>query len=226
MTCIIVEDEPLARDRLKTYIGKTPGLELMFSTDNGSAALEYLKANATDLVFLDINISGISGIELLEDYDMSCAVIITTAYHEFAVKGFELNVTDYLLKPFSFERFSQAVEKAARQLASAGSGRQTHFFVRTEYRLEKIFFRDLLYIEGMRDYRKLFTTTRPVMTLQTFRDFEKEVPMDILCRVHKSFMVVIENIDAIEKNTVKIGGKQIPVSDTYRNQFLNIIRKS
>jgi len=225
MTCIIVEDEPLAQERLKEYINKIPELVLQAVFDNGADALAYLQKNKTDLVLLDIHLDGISGIKLLEDHKLQCPVILTTAYHEFAVKGFELNVTDYLLKPFSFERFQQAVEKAVQKNGkNETDADKPFFFVKTEYRLEKISFSELFYIEGMRDYRKIHTSGKPIMTLQTFKDFEKDIPAKILCRVHKSFMVAIDKIDSIEKNEIQIGGKRIPVSDTYRQAFYELIK--
>lgn len=224
MTCIIVEDEPLAQERLKEYVNKIPDLQLNAILDNGADALAYLQKNKTDLILLDIQMDGISGIKLLEEHNPECQVIMTTAYHEFAIKGFELNVTDYLLKPFTFERFQQAVEKAVQNdLRKVLVPGKDYFFVKTEYRLEKISFADLFYIEGMRDYRKIYTTGKPVMTLQTFRDLETEIPSRVLCRVHKSFMVAIDKIEAIEKNEIRIRERMIPISDTYRDAFYNII---
>jgi DNA-binding LytR/AlgR family response regulator len=225
MNCIIVEDEPLAQERLKEYVNKIPGLLLNATFDNGADALAYLQKNKTDLVLLDIHMDGISGIKLLEDHKLQCQVILTTAYHEFAIKGFELNVTDYLLKPFSFERFQQAVVKAVQKNAkNETEPDKSFFFVKTANRLEKIFFSDLLFIEGMRDYRKIHLAGKPIMTLQTFRDFEKDIPANILCRVHKSYMVAIDKIESIEKNEVRIREKLIPISDTYRQTFYNIFK--
>lgn len=225
MTCIIVEDEPLAQERLKEYIHKVPVLALQAVFDNGTDALAYLQKNKSDLIFLDIHMDGISGIQLLENHLVESQVIMTTAYHEFAVKGFELNVTDYLLKPFSFERFRQAVAKAEeKKVKKEKVTEKDHFFVKTEYRLEKILFSDLLFIEGMRDYRKIHHSGKPIMTLQTFRDFEKEIPASIVCRVHKSFMVAIDKIESIEKNEIRIGEKLIAISDTYRQAFYEILR--
>jgi two-component system, LytTR family, response regulator len=179
-----------------------------------------------DLIFLDIHMDGISGIRLLEEFDIRSQVILTTAYHEFAIKGFDLNVTDYLLKPFHFERFRQAVEKAAEQSRKNELPQdKPYLYVKTEYRLEKIMFADIFFIEGMRDYRKIHTRSKPIMTLQTFRDFEKEIPANILCRVHKSYMVTIDKIDSIEKNEIRIGRKYIPISDTYRQAFYEIITR-
>jgi two-component system LytT family response regulator len=225
MTCIIVEDEPLAQERLKDYILQYPGLSLLTTCDSAENALSYLNNHFVDIIFLDIHMDGISGIQLLEDYDIKNQVIITTAYQDFAVKGFELNVKDYLMKPFTFARFCQAVEKVKTALVKASPAEsKSCFFVRTAYRLEKVLFSELLYIEGMRDYRRIHLIGNPpIMTLQTFRDIEKEIPAEIACRVHKSYMVAIDKIDNIIKNELKIGDKLIPVSDTYRDNFFHIL---
>jgi two-component system LytT family response regulator len=225
MTCIIVEDEPLARDRLQDYIMQYQGLTLLVVCDNAEDALLYLKNHSVDIIFLDIHMDGISGIQMLENYDISNQVIITTAYQDFAVKGFELNVKDYLMKPFTYARFCQAVEKVKAALAKPLTTENKFcFFVRTAYRLEKILFSELLYIEGMRDYRRIHLTGNPpIMTLQTFGELEKEILPGVACRVHKSYMVAIDKIDNIIKNELKIGDKLIPISDTYRDSFFNIL---
>lgn len=205
ISCIIIEDEPLAQERIKGYLQKLPFLELMATFDNGIDALLYLQSNAVDLIFLDINIGEISGIQLLQAMHTSTEVIIITAYHEYALKGYELNVTDYLLKPFTFDRFLQAVEKVKNNLFRREVATEKKFiFVKTEYRLEKVLLSEVLYIEGMRDYRKIHTLHKKMMTLKTFREFEAELPPAIICRVHKSFMVAIDKIDAIEKDGIKI----------------------
>ena len=225
MTCIIVEDEPLAQLRLKDFIMKTRLLQLKGIFDSGEQALQFLESQVIDVIFLDIHMDGISGMQLMEQNKLESKVIITTAYDEFAVKGFDLNVTDYLLKPYTFERFSQAVSKAKDGLIAAKkNSKDSCFFVRIENRQEKIKYSDLLYIEGMRDYRKIYTLhSKPLMTLQTFREFESQVPAKILCRVHKSFMVAVDKIDAVSKNDLRIGDKIIPVSDTYRDTFFLIL---
>ncbi|UYQ94975.1 response regulator transcription factor [Chitinophaga horti] len=224
ISCIIVEDEPLAQERLRNYISRLPYLQLAACFENGIDALVYLKSNTTDLIFLDINIGELSGIRLLETAHPPCEVIITTAYHEYALKGFDLNVTDYLLKPFTFERFVQAVDKAQASLAksSAAPGKK-YIFVKTEYRLEKVMLSDILYIEGMRDYRKVHTIAKKIMTLQTFREFEQNIPPAIVCRVHKSYMVGIDKIDAIERDEISIAGNIIPISETYKKAFYQIV---
>ena len=219
--CIIVEDEPLAQERTGNYIGKLPFLHLSAIFDNGLDALVYLKTHAVDLVFLDINMGSFSGIRLLEAGMLSCQVIIITAYDQYALKGYELNVADYLLKPYTFERFLQAVEKVRNNLS-----RQTllavekkFIFIRTEHRLEKLMLGDVLYIEGMRDYRKIHTAGKPIMTLQTFGELEDEIHPGIVCRVHKSFMVALDKIESIERDQIRIRDRMIPISDTYKKAF-------
>lgn len=226
MTCIIVEDEPLAQFRLKDYIQKMPGLKLEACFDTAQDALQFLQQQPVDLLFLDIHLDGLSGVQLLEQYKPAAQVIFTTAYQEYALKGFELNVTDYLLKPFSLERFRQAVEKAQKKLQAGFPILAKDFiFIKSAYTVEKILFSDILFIEGMRDYRKIHTAGKTIMTLQNFSDFEKEVPPEILCRVHKSFMVAIHNIDKVDSNNVIIRDRVIPVSATYKKKFWQQLRK-
>lgn len=220
LNCIIVEDEPLAQERTKSYVEKLPFLHLSAVFDNGLDALVHLKAYPVDLVFLDINMGEFSGIRLLEAGALSSQVIIITAYDQYALKGYELNVTDYLLKPYTFERFLQAVEKVRNNLSKQTPPVERRFvFIRTEHRLEKLMLSDVLYIEGMRDYRKIYTTGKPVMTLQTFGDLEGEFPAGAVCRVHKSFMVALDKIVSIERDQIRIGDKMIPISDTYKKAF-------
>jgi DNA-binding LytR/AlgR family response regulator len=222
--CIIVEDEPLAAERLRSYIGKLPFLDLQASFENGIGALLHLRTNRVDLIFLDINIGEFSGIQLLETLNPQCEVIITTAYDEYALKGYDLNVADYLLKPYTFERFIQAATRVHDKLLKPGLAAEKKFiFVKTEYRLERVEFADILFIEGMRDYRRIHTPSKKIMTLQTFKELEEEIPGNIICRVHKSYMVAIDKIDSIERDLIRIGGLEIPVSDTYRKRFYELI---
>lgn len=222
--CIIIEDEPLAMERTRSYVQKLPFLHLVSEFDNSLEALSFLKSNTVDLIFLDIRMDELSGVQLLESIDIPSEVIITSAYNEYALKGFELRVTDYLLKPFTFERFIQAVESAENNLTKkANPVERKYIFIKTEHRLEKLMLSDLVYIEGMRDYRRIHTIDKRLMTLQTFRDFEELISPDIICRVHKSFMVAIDKIDSVERDRIKIGEITIPVSDTYRKSFMERI---
>jgi two-component system LytT family response regulator len=227
INCIIVEDEPLALERIKTYVAKLDFLNLQQTFDSGMEALVFLQSNTIDLIFLDINTGDVSGIQLLESAKIKSEVIIITAYDEYALKGFELNVTDYLLKPYSFERFVEAVTRAKNNLTKKETVRDVKFiFIKTEYRLEKLLLSEVLYIEGMRDYRKIHTITKKIMTLQTFTAFEKDIAPAIICRVHKSFMVAIDKIDAVERDGIKIRDIIIPISETYRKAFFQLIHPS
>jgi len=223
INCIIVEDEPLALKRTKEYVGKIPYLNLLQSFDNGFEAIGYLKNQQVDLVFLDIKMDELTGIQLLESLERKPYVIVTTAYSEYALKGYELSVVDYLLKPFSLERFIQAVEKVSVQLDKSPNDNRDFFFVKTEYRIEKIFFQDILFIEGMRDYRCIQTNTKKILTLQTFTELVQELPKSKFCRVHKSYIVTLNKIDLIERNRIKIKDKLIPISETYKENFYTMI---
>lgn len=224
LTCIIVEDEPLAMERTRSYVQKLSFLTLVREFDNSIEALTFLRTNHVDIIFLDIRMDELSGIQLLESVDVSGQVIITSAYTEYALKGYELRVADYLLKPFSFDRFVQAVDTAQKNIRPAAhSAAQKFIFIKTEHRLEKVMLSDILYIEGMRDYRRIHTTSKRLMTLQTFTDFEELLSPDIICRVHKSYMVALDKIDSIERDRIRIGEVLIPVSETYRKSFLERI---
>ncbi len=225
MNCIIIEDEPLALERTRSYVQKIPFLKLVAAFDSGVEALVYLQANPVDLIFLDINMGELSGIRLLETAGVKCEVIITTAYDEYALKGYELRVTDYLLKPFTFERFFAAVSRAKEHFEKrqAVVAEKKFIFIKTEYRLEKVLLGDILYVEGMRDYRRIHTLAKKIMTLQTFSELEQEIPEHVLCRVHKSYMVAPDRIDSIERDRIQIGDAIIPISETYKKRFFELI---
>lgn len=223
-TCIIIEDEPLALEKTKDFANKIPFLDLCATFDNALDGLAYLKNNKVDLFFLDINMDELSGIELLESSKITSQVIITTAYQEYALKGYELQVTDYLLKPFTFNRFLQAANKVQENLSHRAPEKQLDFiFVKTENRLEKITINDILYIEGMRDYLRIHTVHKKIMTLQSFNELEQLIPAHLVCRVHKSYMVAVNKIDSIERSRIKIGNLVIPVSLTYKDLLFQLI---
>jgi two-component system, LytTR family, response regulator len=223
-TCIIIEDEPLALEKTKDFVNKVPFLHLSATFDNALTGLTYLNNNQVDLLFLDINMDELSGIELLESSKISSQVIITTAYQEYALKGYELQITDYLLKPFTFNRFLQAVNKAQENIAHRTSDSPPDFiFVKTENRLEKIMLNEILYIEGMRDYRRIHTVKKKIMTLQNFSEFENSIPSGLLCRVHKSYMVALSKIESIERSRIKIADQMIPISETYKEAFFQLV---
>lgn len=229
INCIITEDEPLAADKLESFIRKIPFLNLLGIFDNGIDALAFLKETKVDLLFLDIQMDKLTGIQLLESLSHKPIVILTTAYGQYALKGYELSVCDYLLKPFSFNRFVQAVNKAYDVFSlqqTQPTVNKKHIFIKTENRIEKVQIDDILYIEGMRDYLRIITTDKKIMTLQNFQNLSEILPSDNFIRVHKSFMIAIDKIDSIERNRIKIGENLIPVSQTYRESFFEALKKS
>ena len=225
ISCIIIEDEPLALERTKEFVLKVPYLELIETFDNGLEAIGFLKEKIVQLIFLDIQMDDFSGIQLLESLNKKPKVIITTAFDKYALKGFELNVSDYLLKPFEFERFLQACERVYGELKSQTKNTdKKYLFVKTEYRLEKVEFKDILFIEGMRDYRRIHLPDKKIMTLQTFKDLQEQLPNNSFCRVHKSFIVSIDKIESIERDRIKIHNKIIPISETFKEKFYKMIK--
>lgn len=224
LSCIIIEDEPLALEKTKDFVNKVPFLHLSETFDNALTGLAYLNNNKVDILFLDINMDELTGIELLESSKISSQVILTTAYQEYALKGYELQITDYLLKPFTFNRFLQAVNKAQDNITRRTADASPEFiFVKTENRLEKITLNEIIYIEGMRDYRRIHTINKKIMTLQNFSEFEKVIPASVVCRVHKSYMVALAKIESVERGRIKIGDQLIPISDTYKDVFFQLI---
>lgn len=223
INCIIIEDEPLALERTKSYVQKVSSLNLIGEFNNGVDGLSFMKSNQPALIFLDIEMDDLTGIELLKTLVNPPKVIITTAYENYALKGYELNVSDYLLKPFSFERFLQAVEKTYEDLRTKSIDDKDYLFVKTEYRMERVSFNNILYIEGMGDYRNVQTPNKKILTLQTFGELEKYLPKNNFCRVHKSYLVSIDQIEFVKRNRIKIGDKRIPISETYKNGFFELI---
>jgi two-component system, LytTR family, response regulator len=221
--CLIIEDEPLARQRLEGYLERLPLLSVAGHCEAALDALAFLKQHHVDLVLLDIDLGGVSGMQLLETSALRCPVILTTAHATFAARAYDFKVVDYLLKPFTFERFVQAIDRVPFPTAPRAESR-AFFFVKTESRLERVSFDELLYIEGQGDYRALQLVDRQVLTLQTFADFERQLPPERLCRVHKSWMVAISKITSVEHDRVTLGGREIPISESYRDRFYRLLQ--
>lgn len=220
INCVIIEDEPLAMERLKSYVLRVKYLNLVQCIDNAFDALSLMKTEKIDLLLLDIQMDGFTGVQLLESLIKRPEVIITTAFDQYALKGFELSVSDYLLKPFTFERFLQAIGKVYDKLNLLNQAEtKNYIFVKTEYRLEKVQLNDILFIAGMRDYRSIVTTEKRIMTLQTFGELEQELPAKQFCRVHKSYTVALGKIETIERDRIRIGDELIPISDTFKADF-------
>jgi two-component system LytT family response regulator len=231
INCISIDDEPLALTKLVGFISKVPDLKLIRTFDNAIEAIGWLKENSTDLIFLDIQMEQLTGIQFLEATGSTSRVILTTAYDQYAIRGFELNVTDYLLKPYSFQRFVQAVNKVMEYFSQKTSANQTlqktdrYIFVKTEYRLERVDLENILYIEGMKDYLRIICTDKKIMTLQSFARIEESLPANKFCRVHKSFIVAIDKIKSVERGVILIADQRIPVSNTYKEIFFSRIRQ-
>ena len=226
INCIIIEDEPLALKKLIGFISKVGYLKLCESFDNAIDAISFLREKSIDLIFLDIQMEEFTGIQFLKTVKDRPKVIITTAYDKYAVKGYELDVIDYLLKPFTFDRFIQSIEKvSAIQTNGLASTSNKCIFVKTEYRLEKIEINDILYIEGMSEYLGIVTIQKRIMTLQNFGAIAEILPDDNFVRVHKSYLVAIDKIKSIERNRIKINDKIIALSDTYKEMFFDKLKK-
>ncbi|MFN3488838.1 MAG: LytR/AlgR family response regulator transcription factor [Emticicia sp.] len=260
LTCIIIEDEPLARNLMEAYVKKVPHLNLLKSFSSSLAALDFLRENTVDILFSDIQMPEITGITLLKILQKKPLVILTTAYSEYALEGYELEVFDYLLKPISLERFLRAVEKATIRLTAAqpiaaqpiaaqaiiqeknvqeitvnSEGNQGFIFVKDGTKLVKIRLNEILYIEGLKDYVCIHTkdkdsTLKKIVTLQTMKSLESQlsavgVPNSQFIRIHNSYIIAFDAIDAIDKEKVQIGKNFIPISDTYRKVFKEFIEK-
>jgi len=229
LSCIIVEDEPLAAEKLEGFIAQVPLLKLEGSFDNALEGLQFLNTHTVDLLFLDIQMEKITGIQLLENLSSKPYVVITSAYSDYALKGYELSVFDYLLKPYSFERFLAAVNKVfddlklKRVLNSENSGSQ--IFIKTEYRRENVHLDDILYIEGMQGYLKIYLPGKKILTKQSIKSMLEQLPEDQFIQVHKSYVVALSKIESIERNRINISGKCIPVGDLYKKRFYERIEK-
>lgn len=225
--CLLVDDEPWALELLTSYISRLPSLQLVAATTKPLEALSLAVPAKTDLIFLDIQMPELNGLQFMQAIDQRCKVIITSAYTEYAVAGFEHNVTDYLLKPISFERFCKAVQKATSQLAVPEAPPvASHIFVKTDNKLVKVDFEEILYLEGARDYVFIHTVKDKLVTLDSLRNFEDILPSSRFVRIHKSFIAAVDKIDAVEKSRVVIGENFLPVGESHKQAFLAAINKS
>jgi len=235
--CIIIDDEPLAIEVIKTHAGNLGIFNIVGECSNVIEAFQILSSVKVDLMFLDIEMESLSGIEMIHALKERPEVIFTTAFDRYAVEGFELDAADYLLKPISFERFVKSVDKLYNKLNPQTKKPENHnsplkvsssgnyIFVKTENRLQKVAFSEILFIEGQGDYLKIVTPTAKIMTLQNFKKFEDTLPPENFIRVHKSYLVAINKIESISRNRIKIGNVLIPVSDSYKNTFYEAISR-
>ena len=245
--CLALDDEPLALDILANYIQKTPSLTLVATCTEPMEALSLIQQGKVDLLFLDIQMPTLTGIQFLRVMNGKCKTILTTAYSEFALEGYEYDVVDYLLKPISFERFLKAVQKATGQLtindeqlpvndiniknSSQNFENQVinvnsqldFIFVKTEYKIQKLNLSDILYVEGLKDYVSIYTTTERILSLQTMKKMEESLPSNRFVRVHKSYIISLEKIESIERQRITIGKNIIPVGDIFHKDFMKMI---
>ncbi len=240
---IIVDDEPLALEILETHINNIPELNLIAKCANAIEANKALNEYDVDLMFTDINMPQLSGIEFFRSLNNPPMVIFTTAYPEYAVEGFNLEALDYLLKPISFERFLKATNKAIDKYKSDNSNSDSipavdsnqldssedFFFVKSDKKLVKVFYRDILYIEGLKDYVIIRTETGRVITLQTMKSLEVKLPSDMFKRIHRSYILNLTKIQALEGNMVELKekgqSKLIPIGKNYRDQLVSMVEK-
>ncbi|NLR61470.1 response regulator transcription factor [Chitinophaga polysaccharea] len=232
LKCIIVDDEPLPLQLLADYVKKTPFLELVGTYNNPLDALNAVQQQQVDLVFLDIQMPELTGIAFTELVGDKCSIIFTTAYRNFALEGYELNVVDYLLKPIAFDRFLKAAGKAlqlispAPAMATAAIPATPVLFVKSDYKLVKICVPDILYIEGLKEYIAIHTMTGKVVTLQNIKKMEAVLPAAQFARVHRSFIVALNKIDTIERNMIHIKNDVIPIGELYKAAFMKQISGS
>lgn len=220
MRCMIIDDEPAARDILNEYIGNTPELELVGVCKDALEARKQLKEQSVDLLFLDINLPRLSGIELLKSLTHPPKVILTTAYLEYALEGYELDVTDYLLKPFSFQRFLKAVNKVSAQQQHKEAGGDEHITVKADGKLYRLGFDDIVLAESQGDYIALYTTEKKITFYQTMKELDQQLPDHLFCRVHKSYIVSLKKIEYLEGNMIRMGDHSVPVGKAYKEAFM------
>lgn len=222
--CIIIEDEPLAVKILTDYILQVPFLELQGAFKDAILATDYLRNNTVDLIFLDIHLPKLKGMAFLKTLTHPPAIIITTAYHQYAVEGFNLNVTDYLLKPFDFERFFTAVikVKTAKQKSSENQEIKDYIFLNVQKKKVKILFSEITYIESQREYIKIVTTTKEYISKMGTHEIEALLPPDLFKRIHRSFIVSISKIESYTAEVVEVNGVPVPIGRGYRDIIENL----
>ena len=237
INCIAVDDEPLALEKMEEYIKRVDFLNLMALIDNGVDAVNFIKQNKVDLVFLDIQMNDLSGIELLETISVKPIIVFTTAYENYALQGYELRVTDYLLKPISFKRFLKAIDKVTEIFQAKNSSRfdkpfensqtneQDFVFVKTDGKMQKVVFNDILYLEAMKDYVKIWTAGGKIISLCNIKNFMEKLPANQFLRIHKSYAIALDKIDAIKQKYLEIAGQDIPIGNTYKNLLFNLLKK-
>ncbi|WP_299991039.1 LytTR family DNA-binding domain-containing protein [uncultured Pontibacter sp.] len=241
--CLVVDDKPLALDILTDYIRKIDFLELVASTTSALEALKLIEREQIDLIFLDIQMPELTGIQVMKIIGDKCRVILTTAYTEYALEGYEHNVVDYLLKPIAFDRFYKAAQKAHQQLKASlpsvatqlpihsgeralDPNNRNFIFVKTEYKIMKVRLDDILYVEGLQNYVSIYTRQERILSLRNIKKMQEQLPTQQFVRVHKSYIISLDKIDSIERNRIFIGDAVIPVGDTFKESFMELIENA
>ncbi len=222
--CVIVDDEPLAVGLLAQYVEKTPGLTVVFKTTHVLEALQVIEQGEADLLFLDIHMPDLSGMQFMKLIGNRCKVILTTAYTAYALEGYEHDVVDYLLKPFSFDRYMMAVIKAKERLEARQPAvvkeMPDHIFIRAEYRIQKLDLDSIFYIEALRDYIGFHTPGGKILSLESMKKMEATLPAEKFIRIHKSYIINRNKIEFLDRGKVVINGQYLPVGETYREKFM------
>ena len=227
MRCVAIDDEPLALQLTQSYAQQSGILNLVATFTDAYEAKEFLKNNLVDLIFLDIQMPDINGLDFFSSLEKKPLVIFSTAFSQYAVEGFNLDAVDYLLKPFEFNRFLRAVTKAQELLEYRLSKEINEgvLFVKHNYQWNKIFFKDIELIEALDDYIKIYTTTKPILVHMSMKTVSDKLPSNKFARVHRSFIVPLEKIESWNKNSLKVSGKTVPVSYTYQKQVQELLQK-
>jgi len=233
INCLITDDEPIAQGILEQYVSKVPGLNLAGKCDNALQTLSALQDERIDLLFLDIQMPEISGLDFLKTLKNPPMVIFTTAYQEYALEGYELDVVDYLLKPISFERFLKAMNKVYARMenpvevpvAPTTETRKDYFFVKADNELVKIKYSELLYVEGLKDYAKMICENRRVITLSTMKAMADLLPAKNFLRIHRSYIINLDKVEAVVGNSFRINDQLIAVGKSYRKTVFEMVKK-
>jgi len=230
--CLVVDDEPLAQRILEKYISSLPSLELVNKCNNALEASSYLHQHSVDVLFLDIKMPELTGMEFLRTLNRPPQVIITTAYSEYALEGYEYSVVDYLVKPFSFERFLKAVNKIKKkqpdrkiEKSTPGIKKKDFIFFKSDQTHHKVQFKDIRYLQGYGNYIKVFTRNKKILILETMSNMEKKLPQEQFVRIHKSYIISIQQIDKIIENKIKIQDVTIPIGRAYKLRISEILKK-
>ncbi|MCA8829754.1 LytR/AlgR family response regulator transcription factor [Hymenobacter pini] len=239
LRCLLVDDEPLALRLLSSYVERVPFLELVGTCRSALDALTVLQREPVDVLFLDIQMPDLTGVEFVRSMQPQALVIFTTAYENYALEGFNLNAVDYLVKPIAFERFLQAAQKAQDRLAprpaepaplpppapTPPASADDYIFVKADYHTQRLNLRDIRYLEGLKDYIKIYAGGKPILTLNSLKAFEDRLPSPDFVRVHRSYIVALAHIDSIRKNRIYMGEVIIPIGESYAEAFFKLIEE-